>query len=160
MTSLTNCEFGCTGTLTIDGYSLNSYAWDLPNLVKLWAEASVRGENRKMPGASGVRSNPTRLDEYDVSLPFWITGLVAPNGTPYVVTPWAGLETNLNLLWLNVFQPVTTGRGDRAGVLTLPSGTVRTARVQIDPIEFPQEPYDAYSVECTVNLKVVSGRFA
>lgn len=152
------CEFGCTGTLTIDGYSLNTYAWDAPNLVRLWAEADVRGENKLLPGAPGRRGYPTRLEQASFDLPFWITGTVDPANTPYAL-PWSGLESNLNLLWGNVFQPVTTGRGVRAAVLTLPSGTVRTASVQVEPLTFPDDVWDAFNVAAVIHLTVVTGRF-
>lgn len=157
-TSDRDCDYGCTGTLTIDGYPLNTPAWDIPNLVRLWAEASVRGENKLLPGAPGRRSYPTRLDQTEHDLAFFIYGNTDLDGS-LNTEPWVGLQTHLDDLWSNVFAPVTVGRGVRVGVLTLPSGTVRTAHVQIEPLHFANDVEDASFVETTIHLTVVEGRF-
>lgn len=153
------CDFGCTGTLNIGGIAMNCPAWDLPNLVKLWAEHAIRGENKLLPGAPGVRSYPTRLDVTEHDLAFFLTGTVDAFGAAHS-DPWVGLQANLDLLWAFVFQPVTVGRGDRPAALTLPSGTVRLAQVQVEPIRFPNDVEDATFVEATIHLTIIGGRFA
>lgn len=157
-----SCQWGCQGTLAISGVALNGPAWDVPNLVKLWAEADVRGENKVIPGMlTGVRGNPRRLTATEFDLAFVIRGdVLGPAGTVVAAdSTWGGLEANLAYLWTNVFAPVTTGRGVRSALLTLPSGTIRTADVQVEPLHFVNDPADPAFVESTIHLTVVSGRF-
>lgn len=154
------CEYGCTGTLTVDAVLLNTPAWDIPNVTRLWIEGAIRGENRVLPGLEiGRRGNPHRVDVAEFDLAFVLTGAVDSSGTP-TSDDWVGLQTNLAALWTGVFQPVTTGRGTRAATLTLPSGTVRAATVQIDPLTFPNDIDDPTFVEAVIHLTVLSGRFA
>lgn len=154
------CDYGCTGTLTIDGVLLNTPAWDIPNLARLWIEAAVRGDNRALAGvAAGRRGNPRRYDVTEFDLAFAITGVVNEAGTPYL-NEWVGVQTNLATLWTGVFQPVTTGRGTRAATLVLPSGTSRVADVQVEPLTFPNDINDPAFVEAVIHLTVTSGRFA
>lgn len=152
------CEYGCTGLLTIDEFPLNTPAWDIPSLVRLWAEAAVRGQNLLLPGAQGQRSYPTRLDQSEYDLAFFIYGNTAEDGS-LIADPWQGLQDHLDTLWSNVFSPVTTGRGVRPATLTMPDASVRTANVQIEPLHLAGDVYDANFVECTIHLTVVGGRF-
>lgn len=152
------CDHGCLGQLSIAGVSLNTPAWDIPNPLKLLAEASTRGENTTLPGAAGRRGNPMRLDQYETDLAFLLNGEVNQAGTPYS-DPWVGLETNLAYLWTNVFTPVSTGRGTRAASFTTVGGAVRTATVQVEPLHLPNDVEDPTLVEAVLHLIVVSGRF-
>jgi len=154
------CQWGCTGTLAIDGMPLNSPAWDVPNLTRLWMESDARGDNKALPGLMvGTRGNPRRVEVTEFDLAFAITGAVDETGVPHT-TGWIGLQQNLDALWAGVFAPVTTGRGMRAATLTLPSGTVRTASVQVEPLTFPNDIDDPDFVEAVIHLTVLSGRFA
>lgn len=154
------CTYGCSGTLTVGGVLLNTPAWDVPSLTRLWIEAEVRGDNRALAGvAAGRRGNPRRYEVTEFDLAFAITGSVNSAGTPYM-NDWIGLQTNLATLWSGVFSPVTTGRGTRAATLVLPSGTVRTADVQIAPLTFPNDIDDPTFVEAVIHLTVTSGRFS
>lgn len=153
------CDFGCLGTLTIDGFALNGPAWDIPNPMKLLAEASLRGENTTLPGAAGRRGNPRRLDQSEHDLAFLITGEADSTGTPHA-DPWFGLEANLDTLWTNVFAPVASGRGTRAAVFTTVAGSVRTATVQVEPLHLPNDIDDPTLVEAVLHLTILTGRFA
>lgn len=152
-------DYGCTGTLTVDGFSLNTPAWDIPSLVRLWAEASIRGENKLLPGAPGRRSYPKRLDQSEIDLPFVIHGDTDLTGAP-IANAFLGLQAHLDSLWSNVFTPVTIGRGVRSAVLTLPSGTVRTAHVQFEPLRLAEDVYDARFVEAVIHMTILEGRFS
>ena len=153
-----SCDYGCTGILTINDLALNTPAWDAPSLVKLWAEANIRGDNLLLPGAQGQRSYPTRLDQSEYDLAFFIYGNTDQDGT-VIADAWQGLQQHLDTLWSNVFAPVTTGRGVRAATLTMPDASVRTADVQVEPLHFAEDIYDANFVECTIHMIVVGGRF-
>jgi hypothetical protein len=152
------CEYGCSGILTIGGYPLNTPSWDAPSLSRLWAEASIRGENKLLPGAQGRRSYPTRLDQSEHDLAFFIYGNTDLDGT-LIDNAWQGLQAHLDALWSNVFAPVTVGRGVRAATLTMPSGVTRVANVQVEPLHFANDVYDASFVEATIHLTIVDGRF-
>jgi len=153
-----SCCYGPTGILTVGATALNTPAWDIPNLARLWAEAAVRGENRSLPTVPGVRGYPTRVDETTFDLKLFITGDCDELGDPFT-DPWIGLEANIDTLWTNVFAPVTTGRGTRTAALTMPDGTVRTAQVQVGPIQLAADVEDPSFVEASFSLAVVSGRF-
>lgn len=154
------CDYGCTGILTVDGLALNTPAWDVPSLVRLWMEASERGDNKALAGvAAGQRGNPRRLDVAEFDLAFAITGDATSAGVANL-DPWLGLQTNLDALYTAVFAPVTTGRGTRAATLTMPSGATRTADIQIDPLSFPNDIDDPSFVEAVIHMTVMSGRFA
>lgn len=152
------CCYGPTGILTVGATPLNTPAWDIPNLARLWAEAGVRGSNQKLPTVPGNRGYPTRLDQSSFTLKIFITGDVDATGAPST-TPWEGLEANLATLYAGVFDPVTTGRGTRTGILTMPDGTLRTADVQVDPLKISGDVNDPSFVEAEFTLTVVSGRF-
>lgn len=155
-----DCNYGCTGELKIGpfGILLNTPAWDVPNLVRLWSEATVRGENLVLPNGRGRRGNPQRVDQTEFDLPFVINGITNQYGK-YYEDPWVGLESNLNVLWDYAFKPVSTGRGTRHADLTLPSGTVRAAEVQLDPLRFPNDIDNPGYVEAVIHMTVVTGRF-
>ena len=148
--------FGETGVLTIGSLPLNTPAWNVPNLARLWAEAEVRGTNVKLPTVPGARGYPTRLNESSYQLEFFITGDVDQDGAAYS-DPWIGLEANSDILWASVFSPVL-GRGTRTALLTMPDGSTRTAQVQAG-LELAADVDDPSFVAATIDLTVVSGRF-
>lgn len=153
-----SCCYGPTGILTIGATALNTPAWDIPNLARLWAEGAVRGENRKLPTVAGVRGYPTRLDETPFDLKLFITGDCDELGATFG-DPWIGLEANIDTLRAGVFDPVTSGRGTRTGSLTMPDGTTRVAQVQVGPLKLASDVDDPSFVEASFELMVVSGRF-
>lgn len=154
--------FGCdpcsNGTLTADSFALNTPAWMVQNLSSLWFEAQFRGSNRQIPRFPGTIGYPRRLDPYDFSLVFWVTGTCDATGAPWDDW-WEGLEENLEDLWDAVFSPVTTGDGARACTLTTPSGTSRTARVQFQPLRKNAEIMDPRLAEFIMNGTILGGRF-
>jgi hypothetical protein len=153
------CDPGCNGTLTVDSFSLNTPGWMVYNLSSLWFEANYRGTNRPIPRYPGTIGYPKRLDPYDFSLVFWVTGLLDGSGAPWS-DPWEGLEQNLEDLWDAVFSPVTSGDGARGCTLTTPSGTDRTARVQFQPLRKNAEITDATLAEFVMSGTILEGRFS
>lgn len=153
------CDPCCNGTLTVDSFSLNTPGWMVQNLSSLWfSAANYRGTNRQIPRYPGQIGYPKRLDPFEFSLVFWVTGMFDGSGTPWS-TNWEGLEQNLEDLWDAVFSPVTTGDGARACTLTMPSGTPRTARVQFEPLRKTSEIDDAELVEFIMSGTILGGRF-
>ena len=163
MAGFCEAEYGCLGTLSIDGplgmIVLNRPAWDVHNLSPLWFGASVRGESTIMPTAEGRRSNPARLDEHTVDLLMVVRGDVDSAGVPYS-DPWRGIDLNLGYLWDNVLQPIDSGRGTRDATLVKPDGSNWAATVRTEPLEaVGDEITDPLFAPFTLTLVITSGRF-
>lgn len=124
------CDDDNYGRLTINSVLMHNEAWCLPDLSSLWSTPSVRGRNAIISGATGVLSKPLRSTETRHSLPFLVSGQHDHLGNVYT-DPEKGLEANLAYLWTHVLSPVTTGRGTRKALLTLPSGAERVVDVQV-----------------------------
>lgn len=123
-------QYDCLGVLSISGVSLNRPAWSIMNLERLWQQVEVRGEDRLIPGVNGVIAYRRRVTTRTVDLDFAITGDVDQAGNP-VADGLVGLETNLDYLYANAFEPLTTADGTRPATLTKPSGATRTANVHV-----------------------------
>lgn len=155
-------HYGRTGTLTIDGLSLNGPAWDVPDLSPLWVSGAIRGDDRLIPGAAGVIAYPRRRTVTEVDLDMIITGDVDQSGDDY---PDAveGLEANLEVLRATIVEPVTTGTGTRSATLTMPSGASRTGDVHV--IKLDCGPVVALfhqraRMRATLTLSIPAGRLA
>lgn len=156
-------QYGIDGILAIGGFGMNNPAWDIPVLSPLLFEHAVRGENQLLPGASGRRSYPRRLDQADHTLHLTVNGYADFAGTAYTATQTAqgiGMYLNLAALWTNVFAPVTTGAGTRAATLVLADGTTTlTAAVQVTPLRRVGEDFNVYEQDFTFTLTIPAGRF-
>lgn len=126
---------GVSGTLTIDGFLLNTAAYDLCDLTELWLGPEQRGTDVLLPGAAGVVPLVRRATVSTYELPMVIDGSVNADGTDYPGDPLAGLEAHLDALRANVTDPTGTGDGTRTAVLTTPSGDTRTAEVHVGRIQ-------------------------
>lgn len=127
----------CYGTLTISTVLLSGSAWCLPDLSSLWATPDVRGDDRLIPGVTGVKAYPRRLTASRYSLPMIVAGKYTRTGA--LNSNWqAGLEANLAYLMANVLLPTGTGDGTRTCVWTLPSGATVTAAVHVYGFVSPQ----------------------
>lgn len=151
------CDPGCNGTLTIGGVLMNTPAWDVPLLTKLWFAFEQRGESLLIPHAAGRRSTPRRMDETVHDLTFLMNGNVNRLGVPFA-NPWQGLQTNLAYLQTNVFQPVTVWPGTRAATMTMPTGAPRTAAVVAELIEASPVNDPEYA-EFVLRLTIPAGMF-
>jgi hypothetical protein len=154
-------DYACQGSLTIDSLSLNTPAWSVVDLTPLWAAFDTRGQNRLIPGASGVVAYRKRITERDHSLAIVIIGDVDENGDAHT-DPVAGLEDNLDTL-MAVLAP--DAGATKSAVLTLPSGTTRTAEVQIESFEVIRTEIDVVSsqfaaMEGIITMTIPAGVFA
>lgn len=86
--------------LLVNGVSLETAAWFAPTggYDDLLASPAVRGTDRVMPGARGVRSYRRIATATPVSVSLIVTGECDPNGTPYDLPRIEGLLTNRDLL--------------------------------------------------------------
>lgn len=152
-------DVGCTGTLTISGVSLNRLAWDIPNLTSLWYQHAVRGQSKTMTGLLGRRSFPVRVDEAVHDLYFVVNGDFDQAGAA-TADPLVGLQANLDYLWTNVLQPITSGDGTRPATLLMPSGATRSADVRTSPlVPVGEDVTDTRFAEFTLTVTIPGGRF-
>lgn len=129
--------YSCDGSLTIDGISMNRPAWAIQGdetgqggFVRLWSWFDVRGDDRLIPGANGMRPYRRRITPTRHDLRILITGDVDENGVANA-NALIGLEENISYLTTNVTLPVASATGTRAAVLAMPSGSTRTADIHV-----------------------------
>jgi hypothetical protein len=126
--------------LTIDGVILpgegdNGFCL-VKNLWVLMQGPDVRGADRLIPGAAGVRPYPRRATVTKRVLELSVWGDADHDGAPHEDGPEMGLEANLAFLRLNVADPTNVGDGTRTATLLLPSGDERSGPVHIEGFEF------------------------
>lgn len=144
-----------TGELFINSISMHTPAWCVLDLLPLWAFPATRGGNVIVPGASGQRAYPRRIDETTYSLEMVIVGDVDQSGDPYD-NPLVGLQTNLEYLWDNVVSPPDAPTATRPAELDMPDGSTRSDDVQV-ALELGR--HGAHDVLAVLELTVPSGRF-
>lgn len=153
------CAGAPIAQLSVAGFDLTTPAWQFADLTKLWFEHAVRDqEGLVLPTAAGRRSYPDRLDETQHELTVFVNGEVNADGDLYA-DPWTGIVSNLDALFTNALSPVTTGRGTRPAVLTLPDGvTTRTADVKFTPLRGDDIEDPTFAVFRTT-MTIPAGRF-
>ena len=130
--------FDCDGVLTIGGISMNRAAWMVGgdedgdgSLFELLTYVEQRGENRLLPGATGVIAYPRRRTETTHELGLIVVGEVDNTGATNA-DHTLGLYNNLNYLMTNVVVPVVSSTGTRAATWDPPGGaTQRTANIHV-----------------------------
>lgn len=139
MAGLSN--YDCEGTLTIGGISMNRPAWCIQanengnnGLFQFLTLAEIRGQNRILPGATGVLPFRRRVTETRYALRLLVTGDVDETGAVNA-DPIAGLVDNLDYLWTNVIDPPSTGNSLLAASWTPPGSAARTADIQVERCE-------------------------
>lgn len=126
------------GNLTLNGIPMKTRAWTCPDLTPLWLPSAIRGQDRILPGAAGVIPHRRRRTVTQYALDFRICGManmggVVTTGTGNGLAEFQQLEYNLKYLRDNVIDPRISPNldGTVPGVLTMPSGAIRTANVHV-----------------------------
>lgn len=158
------------GTLTIGAVAMNNAygAWGIVGdergaggLVHLWAGFDVRGEDRLLPGATGVLAYPRRMTVKRHDLRLLVTGDVVGQTGLAPADATQGLATNIEYLRANVFAPVVSSTGTRAATLTVPGQTNRTADIHV--LGMTIQSYmlgDCGSIAVTtLHISIPGGRF-
>lgn len=152
------------GNLTLNGVAMKTPAWTCPDLTPLWLPPTVRGQDRLLPGAPGVRPHRRRKTVTEYALDFRVSGLadrfgVAPAGTGNGVAEFQQLEENMNYLRQYVLDTTASANsnGTIPGVLTMPSGAVRTAAVHV--IGFSVNVRVSHILQGTLDISIPSGGF-
>lgn len=152
------------GNLTLNGIPMKTRAWTCPDLTPLWLPASVRGQDRILPGANGVIPHRRRRTVTQYALDFRVAGISDMHG---VITTGSGngpaefeqLELNLAYLRANVLDPRISPNldGTVPGVLTMPSGAIRTADVHV--LGFTVNVRVSHVLQGTLDISIPSGGF-
>lgn len=152
------------GNLTLNGIPMKTRAWTCPDLTPLWLPAAVRGQDRILPGASGVIPHRRRRTVTQYALDFRICGMsnmygVITTGTGNGPEEFAQLEYNLKYLRDNVIDPRITPNldGTVPGVLTMPSGAVRYADVHV--LGFTVNTRVAHILQGVLDISIPAGGF-
>jgi hypothetical protein len=152
------------GNLTLNGIPMKTRAWTLPDLTPLWMPAAVRGQDRILPGASGVIAHRRRRTVTQYALDFRVAGIADMDGVGAgndAVGPeeFEQLEYNLTYLRTNVIDPRITPNldGTVPGVLTMPSGAIRTADVHV--LGFTVNTRVAHVLQGVLDISIPSGGF-
>lgn len=158
------------GNLTIDSIDMNRPAWavigderGVGGLIQLWADFDVRGEDRLLPGVTGVIAYPRRMTAKRFDLRLIVVGDVDSAGAA-TADSLDGLQANLEYIRSNVLAPVVSQTGTRAAVLTMPSGATRTADIHV--LGVITQSY-GFTTGCsgaiwigTMQISIPEGRFA
>lgn len=152
------------GNLTLNGVPMKTRAWTCPDLTPLWMPPAVRGQDRIIPGAAGVVPYRRRFTVTQYALDFRISGISDQDG---VVVAGSGngpeefeqLEYNLDYLRQNVIDPRTSPNldGTVPGVLTMPSGEIRTANVHV--LGFTVNDRVSHVLQGVLDISIPQGGF-
>lgn len=141
--------------LIVNSTPLATPAWRLTDLTPLWSSAEVRGSDRILPGAPGVRAMRRRPTATRLILPGVVWGDRNRENTPYGDVR-TGLHTNIAALQAAVIEPPTTGDGTVAATWVIP-GTDRTANVHV--LAFTPTKLSPRSIRFVLELSIPTGRF-
>lgn len=144
-----------TEYLEIASTPLATPAWRILDLTPLWSSAAVRGDDRVLPHADGVRPERRRVTVTQVALPMVIWGDKNRENTPYGDIR-VGLLTNIEALHTAIVVP-TTGDGTRAATWHQATGTA-TADVHV--LGLAVRALSPRSVRATLQLSIPQGRFS
>jgi hypothetical protein len=166
------------GVLTISTISMNpaNGAWGIVGdergeggLVKLWADFDVRGQDRVLPGATGVIAYPRRMTVTRHDLRLIVVGdVIGQTGAAETVDTRSALRANLEYLRLNVFLPVVSPvSGIRVATLTVPGAANRAADIHVDGVVTQSYALAPAADPCspsiwvgTLQISIPGGRFA
>lgn len=128
------------GTLEIDSFDMQNQfgAWGIVGdatgnggLVHLWDKFDVRGQDRILPGATGVIAYPRRMTVTRCDLRLLVTGDIDGVSGVLNADPVAGLAINTEYIRVGVLAPVVSATGTRAAVLTVPGMANRAAAIHV-----------------------------
>jgi hypothetical protein len=152
-----------TGEWFINAISMHCPAWNALDTRELWQLGAVRGSDKLIPGARGVRARYRRTTVTTVQIPFVIVGYADRNGVEAACTVAAQqiqLQHNLDFLNANIFS-VTAGTAHvdtlLPSVLHMPDGAVRAANIHV--LGFTPAGSADVAMAGTVNVSIPAGRF-
>lgn len=158
-TTATSGNISLTSASGIARVSIDMHtpAWTIIDLLPLWLGAELRGDDRILPGVSGVIPYRRRNTVTQHSLPMIVIGSRDRLGAAYT-DMWVGLESNINYLMNNVVSPTNTGDGTRSATLVMPSGAVRTANIHV--LRLSLGTINSGIMKATLDISIPAGVFA
>ena len=143
--------------LMINDVPLSTPGWEQTNFYTLYSSANVRGENRIMPGAVGIRALRRRPTETTRTVELVIFGDRSWDGS-INADPIAGLLANINHLQANVVDPLATADSTRTAQLVHPDGN-KAATVQVLGFEIASDSYGPAVVSASMDIAIIGGWF-
>lgn len=150
-------------TITVDDYlqigsvPMSTTAWALEDSYLLWQGADTRGQNRLIPGATGVRKKAVRATETAVTLTLAIWGEKDWDNNVNADAS-AGLYANIAHLRTNVTDPTGVGDGTRTATLRLPAGSTISGPIQVRRFRFIA--LNPTTVEASMEITIPAGALA
>lgn len=123
------CEL-CYGTFDIDGISLQTPAWCVPDLSLFWSSPGKRGSDLQVADDDAAEAHARRSRISAVQLPFWIVGKVDQAGVVYG-DPYDGIATNRRYLTTNLLATPGTAGGTRTATFTPPGLSALAGEVHV-----------------------------
>lgn len=114
-----------TWYLEINSVPLATHAWEIPDLSPLLDSGTLRGTDRLLPGAAGVRALPRRRTVTVLTFPLDVVGDVDDDGVA-IADPNEGVNEHMAYLNANLGFASATGDGTVPAVFhrgDLPSWT-------------------------------------
>lgn len=141
--------------LELGGVPLNTPAWTHTNLADVLSAPELRGENRVIPGAVGVRPLRHRPNQTTRTVNLVVYGDVRWDGVRRA-DPVGGLAANLRYLMDNIVNPLVPNTVRSA---TLHMGTTTlSADVQVLGFEVTAN-YGPAVVEASMDVNFLKGGF-
>lgn len=125
MPTLTATEY-----LKVNGIPLATPAWRVDDLSPLMSENALRGDDRIIPGAAGVRAKRRRRTVTVLSFGLHVFGLYDQDGA-IQADARQGLINNIAYLKANLGAASAIGNGTVTAEWHQPSGAVKTASVHV-----------------------------
>lgn len=143
--------------LDIDGVPFDTPAWTTQQMDDLWSTPAVRGGDRILPGAAGVRALPRRPTVTGATVEVAVVGDLTWEGDPYD-DPSAGLALNCAHL-AELTLPAGTPSGTRTATLHMRTGVAdRTGPVHVEQVRFARD--GAYLAVAQFSLSLPMGALA
>lgn len=142
----------CFGSLTIDGVSLHTAAWCVPDLDDWWQSFDRRGDNPLVPSVPFRSPREQIADETPVVTEMVFGGTHDRTGAPHGLPVYEGLEANLDDFHGLVVDLPGTPAGTRTAVLTKPSGATVSYEVQVVKFKHVTRPggYALATLRCKI----------
>lgn len=145
-----------TEYLEIAGVPLATPAWRIVDLSAMFIGPALRGTDRLIPAAAGVKPYRRRATVTTKPFPMVIFGAKNQEGVANANVR-VGLLTNIEYLRTNVIDPLATGNGTRTVIWRRADGTTRTAQAHVLPLELG--PLGPTAVRAVLTLSIPTGVF-
>lgn len=143
--------------LEINSIPLATPAWLITDLSPLLDSASVRGQDRLLPGAAGVRPLLRRRTVTRLTFPVVIFGDVDQDGAT-IADPRMGMVTNKEYLETNLGIGLTVDDGTVPAIWHRRNATTKTADVHVLGFH-GSRTLGEFTLRTTLDISIPAGRF-